>query len=51
MGLDGERRNTYSAAVIDGCDRTSTIYVGYSIFRKTDTILCKGVVNDIIIVR
>ena len=28
MGLDGERRNTYSAAVIGGCERTSTIYVG-----------------------
>ena len=26
LGLDGERRNTYSAAVIDGCERTSTIY-------------------------
>ena len=25
MGLDGERRNNYSAAVIDGCKRTSTI--------------------------
>ena len=24
MGLDGERRKTYSAAVIDGCERTST---------------------------
>ena len=28
MGQDGERRKTYSAAVIDGCKRTSTIYVG-----------------------
>ena len=37
MGLDGERRKTYSAAVIDGCKRTSTIYVGDSIVRKTDT--------------
>ena len=26
LGLDGERRTTYSAAVIDGCERTSTIY-------------------------
>ena len=40
MGLDGERRITYSAAVIDGCERTSTIYVGDSIVRKTDTRLC-----------
>ena len=30
MGLDGERRKTYSAAVIDGCKRNSTIYVGDS---------------------
>ena len=28
MGQDGERRKTYSAAVIDGCERISTIYVG-----------------------
>ena len=28
MGQDGERRKSYSAAVIDGCERTSTIYVG-----------------------
>ena len=27
MGLDGERRKSYSAAVIDECERTSTIYV------------------------
>ena len=27
MGQDGERKKTYSAAVIDGCRRTSTIYV------------------------
>ena len=42
MGLDGERRNTYSAPVIDGCERTSTINVGDYIVRKTDTRLCKG---------
>ena len=47
VGLDGERRNTYSAAVIDGCKRTSTIYVGYSIVRKTDTILSKG--KDVVV--
>ena len=32
----------YSAAVINGCKRTSTIYVGNSIVRKTDTRLSKG---------
>ena len=47
MGLDGERRKTYSAAVIHGCDRTSTIYVGDSIVRKTDTRLCKG--KDVVV--
>ena len=31
MGQDGERRKTYSAAVIDGFKRNSTIYVGDSI--------------------
>ena len=41
MGQDGERRKSYSAAVIDGCERTSTIYVGDSIVRKTDRSLCK----------
>ena len=43
MGQDGDRRNTYSAAVIDGCERTSTIYVGDSIVRKTDRSLNKGI--------
>ena len=47
MGLDGERRKTYSAAVIDGCKRTSTIYVGDSIVRKTDTRLSKG--KDVVV--
>ena len=42
MGQHGERRNTYSAAVIDGFKRNSTIYVGDSIVRKTDTRLSKG---------
>ena len=37
MGQDGERRKTYTAAVIDGFKRNSTIYVGDSIIRKTDT--------------
>ena len=47
MGLDGDRRNTYSAAVIDGCMRTSKIYVGDYIVRKTDTILNKG--KDVVV--
>ena len=47
MGQDGERRKTYSAAVIDGCRRTSTIYVGDSIVRKTDSRLSKG--KDVVV--
>ena len=47
MGLDGERRKTYSAAVNDGCMRTSTIYVGDSIVRKTATRLSKG--KDVVV--
>ena len=39
---DGERRKTYSAAVIEGFKRNSAIYVGDSIVRKTDTRLNKG---------
>ena len=42
MEQDGERRKTYSAAVIDGFKRNSTIYVGDSIVRKTDTRLSNG---------
>ena len=47
MGLDGERRNTYSAAVIGGCKRTSTIYVGDTIVTKTDTRLSQG--KDVVV--
>ena len=47
MGQDGEKRKTYSAAVIDGCRKTSTIYVGDSIVRKTDTRLSKG--KDVVV--
>ena len=47
MGQDGERRKTYSVAVIDGCERTSTIYVGDSIVRKTDRRLGKG--KDVVV--
>ena len=34
MGRDGERRKTYSVAVIDEIKRNSTIYVGDSIVRR-----------------
>ena len=47
MGQHGERRKTYSAAVIDGFKRNSTIYVGDSIVRKTDTRLSRG--EDVIV--
>ena len=47
MGQDGERRKTFSAAVIDGRERTSTIYVGDSIVRKTDRRLGKG--KDVVV--
>ena len=33
--------------MIDGCERTSTIYVGYSIVRKTDRSLSKG--KDVVV--
>ena len=39
MGQDGERRKKYSAAVIDEIKRNSTIYVGDSIVRNTDSTL------------
>ena len=39
---EGERRKNYSAAVIDGIKRNTTIYVGNSIIRKTDSRLSKG---------
>ena len=42
MKQDGGRRKTYSGAVVDGIKRNSTIYVGDSIVRKTDTRLSKG---------
>ncbi len=47
MGQDGERRQKYSAAVIDGIKRNSTRYVGDSIVRKTDSTLNKD--EDIIV--
>ena len=42
IGQEGERRKSYSAAVIDGVKRNTTIYVGDSIIRKTDSRLSKG---------
>ena len=47
MGQDGERRKTYSAAVIEGFKRNSAIYVGDSIVRKTDSRLHKG--EDVVV--
>ena len=47
IGQEGERRKSYSAAVIDGIKRNSTIYVGDSIIRKTDSILSKG--EDVVV--
>ena len=47
IGQEGERRKSYSAAVIDGIKRNTTIYVGYSIIRKTDTRLSKG--EDVVV--
>ena len=47
-GGDGTAwRKTYSAAVIDGFKRNSTIYVGDSIVRKTDTRLSRG--EDVVV--
>ena len=42
IGQEGERRKSYSAAVIDGIKRNTSIYVGDSIIRKTDSRLGKG---------
>ena len=47
IGQEGERRKSYSAAVIDGIKRKSRIYVGDSIVRKTDTRLSKG--EDVVV--
>ena len=47
IGQEGERRNSYSAAVKDGKKRKDTIYVGDSIMRKTDSRLSKG--EDVVV--
>ena len=47
IGQEGERRKSYSAAVIDGIKRNTTIYVGDSIILKTDSRLSKG--EDVVV--
>ena len=47
IGQEGERRKSYSAAVIDGIKRNTRIYVGDSIIRKTDSRLSKG--EDVVV--
>ena len=47
IGQEGERRKSYSAAVIDGITRNTRIYVGDSIVRKTDSRLSKG--EDVVV--
>ena len=47
IGKEGERRKSYSAAVIDGIKRNCRIYVGDSIVRKSDTRLSKG--EDVVV--
>ena len=47
IGQEGERRKSYSAAVIDGIKRNTTIYVGDSIIRKTDSRLSNG--EDVVV--
>ena len=47
IGQEGERRKSYSAAVIDGTKRNSRIYVGDSIVWKTDTRLSRG--EDVVV--
>ena len=47
IGQEGERRKSYSAAVIDGIKRNTRIYVGDSIIRNTDSRLSKG--EDVVV--
>ena len=47
IGQEGERRKSYSAAVIDVINRKSRICVGDSIVRKTDTRLSNG--EDVVV--
>ena len=47
IGQEGERRKSYSAAVLDGKKRNDRIYVGDSIMRKTDSRQSKG--EDVVV--
>ena len=47
IGQEGERRKSYSAAVIDSIKKNTRIYVGDSIIRKTDSRLSKG--EDVVV--
>ena len=47
IGQEGERRKSYSAAVIDVIKINTTIYVGDAIIRKTDSRLSKG--EDVVV--
>ena len=47
IGQEGERRKSYSAAVIGGIKRNTRIHVGDSIIRKTDSRLSKG--EDVVV--
>ena len=47
IGQTPNYSKSYSAAVIDGVKRNTTIYVGDSIIRKTDTRLSKG--EDVVV--
>ena len=47
IGQEGERRKSYSAEVVDGIKRNTTIYFGDSIIRKTDSKLSKG--EDVVV--
>ena len=47
IGQEGEGSKSYSAAVIDGIKRNTTIYVGDSVIRNTDSRLSKG--EDVVV--
>ena len=47
IGQEGERRKSYSAAVIDGIKINTTICVGDYIIRKTDSRMSKG--EDVVV--
>ena len=45
--MEGIERKSYSAAVIEGVRKRATVFVGDSIFRKTDRVLNKG--DDVVV--